>query len=280
MTGWQHLTTANGIDIPVYITRPPANARAVLLLLPALGVRASFYRKLANGLAEHGIASIVMEQRGNGESIYRPGDGSSFSLWNYLDEDITFVTTWCKSAFENIPLFIGGHSLGGHMASLAVAAAPTNYAGVVHLACGFPYFRDFSTPASSFVRIMIAAIPFVTRIMGYFPGKWFGFGGREYGGLMLDWREWARSGSYDIPGFENAGNGIAAYDGPIISVAFDRDHMAPDKAVDRSLAAYKSANITRLKLGEAEQGEFLGHVNWGKNPQGVVAVLADWFATR
>lgn len=278
MDGWRHIVSKKGKDVPILPFYSSDSVKSVFILLPALGIRGSFYKKLAAGLTQYGIATIILEQRGNGESPYRPGDGSSLTLGSYLDEDVAAVVAWCGHEFPDVPLYIGGHSLGGHVASLAAGEWPGIFSGVIHLACGFPYPSDFPAPASSFVKTMAASIPLVTRLLGYFPGKIFGFGGREYRGLMMDWRQWARSGNYDIPGFEGSGESIGLFKGKMISIAFAHDRMATHKAIERSRALFKGADVTRLKLGEAEQGDFLGHIDWGKNPVGVIEALGEWFS--
>lgn len=277
MTSFEFLKTSDGVEIPYFVIKPEEKARAVFLLMPALGIRAVFYRKLALALAEAGIATLVLEQRGNGESPYRPGDGSHFGLADYVDHDVPAVLSLIDREYEGVPLYIGGHSLGGHMANLAVARQKGRYAGVIQLACGFPYFRDYKYPVRGFVRAMIALIPLLARLVGYFPGNWFGFGGREYSELMLDWRHWAKHGNYDSPGFEGSEAALAAYKGRVISIAFERDTMASDEAIERSRSVYQSAEVTRTKLGPKEQGDYLGHIDWGKAPAGAAKALADWF---
>ena len=274
---WHHIQSAGGVDIPLMATLAANEPRGVFLLLPALGVRAKFYTKLADGLAAHGVSTIVIEQRGNGESPYRPGDGGVFGLRDYLDTDIATATAWAQENFPSIPLYIGGHSLGGHMATLAGVLRPTDYNGIVRLACGFPYHKDFPFPSSAFIKLMIMTIPLLTRLVGYFPGNRLGFGGKEYRGLMMDWRLWAKYGCYEnhlFPGCEAA---METYSKRVLSLGFEQDTLAPDAAIERSLSMFKSADITLLKQGAAEQGDYLGHINWGKNPKGVVLALTDWF---
>lgn len=265
--------------MPLLLTGSKADGGAVLILLPALGIRASFYRKLAFGLAENGVTSVVVEQRGNGESPYRPGRQHKFTLFDYLSEDIAAVTDWCRQQFPDRPVYIGGHSLGGHMASIAAGENPKSYAGVVHLACGFPYHKDFPQPASGFVKLLIAIIPMLTAVFGYYPGHWFKFGGREFRGLMMDWRNWARFGRYAVNRIEDADDKVAAYKGKALSIAFEKDSLATHEAIERSRRALRGARLTRLKLGRAEQGDFLGHVEWGKRPAGVVLALSRWFGS-
>ena len=54
------------------LARVPAQPRARLLWLPALGVAARHYLPLADALAAHGIAVYLHEWRGNGSSSLRP----------------------------------------------------------------------------------------------------------------------------------------------------------------------------------------------------------------
>lgn len=277
MSDWKILENADGLSVPVRFFGSEGNVQQLLILLPALGIRGAYYRKLAQGLASHGVATVVVEQRGNGESPYRPSRRNAFSLSDYLYQDIKAVTDWCQSEFPDASLYIGGHSLGGHMASLAAGNCPDAYQGVVHLACGFPYYGDYPKQAATFVKLLAGAIPFLTALLGYYPGHWFGFGGREYRGLMMDWRHWALKGRYAIPGFEEADEKVSAYAGKIVSIAFEKDDLASDAAIERSRNALASADVTRLKLGTAEQGDYLGHVAWGKEPAGVVRALGNWF---
>lgn len=274
---WQPLTTITGTKVPICRYDAVEKSKAKLILLPALGIRGSFYRKLAKGLAEQGVTTVIMEQRGHGESPYRPTRSNTFSLADYLYQDIVAVTNWCQQELAGTPLYIGGHSLGGHMASMAVGAFPDKFAGVVHLACGFPFHGDYKSPASGFVKLVAALIPPLTAVMGYYPGNWFKFGGREYRGLMTDWRHWALKGKYAVPGIENADSDISAFVGRAISIAFDDDKLASDASIERSRKALTNSQMTRVKLTATEQGGYLGHVEWGKRPEGVVRALNEWF---
>lgn len=276
MTYWHKVQTDEGVTVPLLVAEPDGRPTSALLMLPALGIRAKFYAALARGLALGGVLVVVLEQRGNGESPYRPGDGSHFDLSDYLHEDVAAALVWLRAKCGGVPLYVGGHSLGGHMASLAVAENQTAFAGVLHFACGFPYVGDYRPPASLFIRFLIALIPLMTYVLGYFPGSRLGLGGREYRGLMLDWRLWARSGSYNIKGFESVEERLAEFSGRMLSVAFDQDTLASAKSIDRACSVFKSADVRKLKLGAAEQGAHLGHINWGRKPDGAVAAVLDW----
>ena len=93
---------------------------------------------------------------------------------------------------------------------------------------------------------------------------------------MMDWRLWAKNGRYENALFPGSETAMATYRKRVISIGFEHDKLAPDAAVSRSLGMFKAAPVTRVKLGAAEQGDYLGHINWGRKPDGVVLALGDW----
>ncbi|TNE61244.1 MAG: alpha/beta fold hydrolase [Alphaproteobacteria bacterium] len=273
---WQMVEAAGGVQVPVKFFGTEGRAKALFLMLPALGVQAKFYSKLASGLAENGIATVLMEQRGHGASPYRARRGTRFGFADFLDTDIPAAMRWARDRVPAVPLYLGGHSLGGHLSSITAGRNPGDVAGVVHLACGFPYHRLYPGTAGKKIRTLCNILPIVTFACGYFPGERFGFGGREYARLMRDWRDWAVHGNYDYGHVHGVEAEIAAYQGPVMSLSFEQDDYASDQAVEYAFTRFQPANVTHAKLGKAEQGEHLGHFGWAKAPAGVVAKLAPW----
>lgn len=277
MDSWKSLETADGSHVPIWRFSPlGAKAHAVFLMLPALGVRARIYRRLAEGLAGKGIETVLLEQRGHGESPYRAHRGMDFGYKDYLHQDIAAAVAWLRAEMPEVPLYIGGHSLGGHLSSIAAARLGDKIAGVVHLACGFPYHGLFPRQSAQRIKKLCLLLPLLTVLFGYYPGKLLGFGEREFRRLMLDWRDWARGGSYDIPATPSAEAQIAAYRGRVLSIAFDRDSYASDAAISYSHGRFHQAIVTVKKLTEIEQGDHLGHFDWAKKPTGVVECVAAW----
>lgn len=277
MSDWAEAVSKSGVRVPVRFF-PASNSSPKVVLLPALGVPAGFYRRLGEGLAAHGVSVLLMEQRGHGKSPYRAGKGADFGFQAYLEEDIPAALAWLAKAQPSGPLYLGGHSLGGHMASIMAARHGTEVAGIVHLACGFPHHRLFGLSAALMVRFVAMLVPVMTALLGYYPGHRLGFGGREYRGLMADWRRWAMQGCYDdaaLPGIEAA---MAAYSGRLLSIAFDQDDYASDAAVAYSYSRFQNAAVSVVKLTVQEQGDYLGHFDWARQPGGVIDVLADWLS--
>ena len=254
--------------------------RIALLLLPALGIQARLYNKLAEGLSELGCSVCLIEQRGHGRSALRPGYGVNYSLDEILDQDLPAAMAWLASRAPALPLLLGGHSLGGHLSTIYAGQHAAQLAGVVHLACAFPYHRAYGPKQARMLRTLCRLMPLFAVFPGYFPGDKLGFGGRESLGLMRQWCEWAQTGQFDFGGRNDLAGQVAAFAGPVISIAFDKDGFASDATIDLALSPFTNARITRRQLGAAEQGEYLGHVAWAREPAGVVQVLGDWLATE
>ncbi len=69
---------------------------------------------------------------------------------------------------------------------------------------------------------------------------------------------------------------MAAFDGPVLSVSFERDDFSIHAAVARALSPFSAAKVMRLELGEREQGTFLGHTDWAKQPDDAAAAIGAW----
>lgn len=280
MAEWHKLEAEDGTIVPVQVYYAEGKAVATFLMLPALGIAARYYRRLAEGLAAKGLDVILFEQRGHGESPYRAGRGQRFGYSDFLETDIRTALDFARGLTGDRPLYMGGHSLGGHLSAITAGRSGANIKGVIQLACGFPYTRLYDRKAARKISILCRLIPLVTFFLGYFPGNRIGFGGREYARLMRDWRDWALHGSYDYGDVTGVEEDIARYEGRVLSIAFERDFFASDLAVDYSHSRFRKADVTVLKLGSAEQGEHLGHFDWARKPDGAVAAILSWIAEK
>jgi predicted alpha/beta hydrolase len=273
------ISALDGATIPLSwfeASRP----RCALLLLPALGIQAKLYNRLGEQLAAVGCSVCLMEQRGHGRSPFTPGRGERYCLGDILDRDMPAAMNWLGSQAPDMPLLLGGHSLGGHLSTIYAGQYPEQLSGVVHLACAFPYHGDYGGRQSLLIRLLCSLMPLFAKVPGYYPGQLMGFGGRESAQLMLQWCEWAGTGSFDFGGRSGLAEAVSGYRGPLISVAFERDDFASEAAIERAMSPFTSARITRLKLGPEQQGKHLGHAGWARGPEGVVQAISDWLVAE
>jgi len=269
------VTADDGTVIPLTWFHAAAPC-AVFVFLPALGIQSKLYCRLAGALAERGITTCLMEQRGHGASDIRIGRGTRFGVADFVDKDIPAILDEVESRVPGLPVILGGHSLGGHLSTIYAGMRPERLSGIAHIACGFPYHRDFPGSRGRLIKTLCLVIPLAGAITGFFPGKQIGFAGRESITLMQDWRGWAMTGRFDYGGRTGVAQTVSRFAGPVLSVSFEKDEFSSPEAVDRALSPFSRADVTRVVLGEAEQGDCLGHFGWAREPAGVVSCLADW----
>ena len=132
-----------GAQLDVTLTEVDDPGAPVLIIWPAFGAKARFYRQLARALAERGLASAVVEWRGHGDSTPLVDRESSFGYDELARVDAPAVTAAVRAARPHSPVVLLGHSLGGHVCTLYAATHAGEVDGLVLVGSASPYFRNY-----------------------------------------------------------------------------------------------------------------------------------------
>ncbi|NDZ89683.1 alpha/beta fold hydrolase, partial [Streptomyces sp. SID10115] len=102
---------------------PPAPA---VLILPAMGVPARFYRRFARQLHDEGLTVLTVDLRGQGEATPsaagRGAPGHGYRA--IVEDDLPAVVAAIRDELgTEPPLFLLGHSLGGQLGLVYAATA-------------------------------------------------------------------------------------------------------------------------------------------------------------
>lgn len=256
-------------------------ARGSVLLLPALGVPAAKYQRCASLLGEAGFDVGLLEWRGVGDSPERAARNCDFGFRELLDEEIPRALRALSEAAPGQPLYILGHSLGGHLAAITAGRVGELIDGLILVACGSPSLDAFPPPTRRRIRALCALIPPCNRLLGYFPGNRLGFGGRQPRRLMRDWRHLALSGRYAAEGIdEDLEAGIGDFRGPVLSLRMADDDFAPPAAVRAVTRRFTHATVAETTLDADALGTAADHFHWARRPEAVVARIAAWCDAR
>lgn len=248
--------------------------RAAVLVLPALGMRASYYQTLAAQLAARSLLVTTADLRGHGEHSVRTARGVSFGYAELVDDALAVARQ--LKALHPAPLLSLGHSLGGQLGILAAGAEPGLFAGVALVASGTPHHRDYPARDARRIRLLARALPLITGLVGYYPGERVGFGGRESAGVMRDWAALALRGRFSLQGRDPAAS-LARVTSPVLAVSLDGDTMAPVAALEHMLAMIPAAAVRREHLtAERCDPRALDHLRWARDPGAVVDLIDDW----
>ncbi|MCE7926520.1 MAG: alpha/beta fold hydrolase [Haliscomenobacteraceae bacterium CHB4] len=254
----------------------------VVLVLPAMGAEAIFYRPFAEQLARQGFHGITADWRGKGLSSLRASRSVDFGfreIWHY---DFPALFDRVRAQFPQNPIIVYGHSLGGQLAGLYLASHPeTNVQGLVlHTACHV-YYRNWGEHARK-AWWAFYLFPLIARVWGYFPGHMFGFARREARTTMRDWGYAGRRGLYHAKGL------LTDYDAlgecltlPILAVSLEDDWLAPRKGLEHLYALFPNAPVRHLHFDATVPEEKpLSHFNWVYRAEVFVKELKEWFSNN
>lgn len=266
----------DGTSFTVTLCSPQRADAPTVLVVPAMGLRAGWYRPLLESLVGHGLGAAVTELRGHEETgARRPGwriDHGYADLVEDLAAAVATVTTHVGR-----PPVVLGHSLGGHIACAHASRDPDAMSGLVLVAAGSIHWRLWSL--RHLVLTQSAAL--LAQILGHFPGHRFGFGGREARRQMADWARFARTGRlhFGRPAHDHTDD-LARLRLPVLAISFDGDKLAPPASVDELLAALTNASATRHHLETADPSQPLDHLRWARHPEPVATAITTWLATQ
>jgi predicted alpha/beta hydrolase len=272
---------------------PAGGGGPVVLLLPAMGVPAAYYDPFAARLVGVGLDVLVADLRGTGESTPRPDRTSRYGYAD-LAGDVTAILATAPE-LAGRPVLLLGHSLGGHAATVHLAltphlATPTRPAGeddavaagrpteagdaagagsaaggvvgLVLVASGAPYYPLYEGKRRWWVRAGGWVMPGVARVVGYWPGGRFGFGGPQARGVMRDWGRFARGGRLRELGGVDVEAALAAVRLPVLGVSVEDDTLTPAATVDHLCGKFTGAPVSRHHYTAAEAGQPMTHFRW------------------
>ena len=271
---------SDGYPVPLEVFEAP-DPQASLLVLPALGIQARLYRRLAARLSDAGISTAILEQRGHGRSALRASRRCDYGFREWLQADIPAALQWLQSRAPQARMFLAGHSLGGHLALVARSLDPERVAGVVLLTTATPYYRCFRGTMRFKVRFLIASVPVMTAVLGYFPGHRMGFGGREARRLMADWLVMARENRYRAQGMqENLEQRVQSDACPVLSIHCDRDELAPLSGIEGVTGRLKWHDIDWFEITSQALGTRADHTSWAKHPDVAAEAILRWITEQ
>ena len=260
----------------------PTDPSVCVLWLPALGVAARHYLPFAQALAGRGAAVFLHEWRGHGSSTLRAGRDCDWGYRELLEVDLPASETAMGRAVGLHPTrVLGGHSLGGQLASCRLALSPQTAGGIWLVGSGAPCWRAFRRGVRWWLLVASRVLPGLARVNGALPGRRIGFGGREARGLIADWAASARSGIYAARGLDTSLEAALADATPAIrAVLLAGDWYAPAGSLRWLLDKMPRARVTLTTLDDTALGARADHFQWMQHPDAVAATLMEGYLNQ
>jgi len=273
------VAVADGSRSELLCAQPTGDWRRLLYWIPAMGIPARHYLPLAEALAAHGVAVAVHEWRGIGSSNRRAGRACDWGYRELLQDDLPAGLAVLRARWPQATCWLGGHSLGGQLGSLYASLHPAEFAGLLLVASGAPYWRRFRHRWLIGAAYVLA--PWLAGLLGYLPGRRIGFGGNEARGVIADWSRTGRTGRYAAAGMpQDFEQQLASLQLPLLALRLRDDWLAPQASLDWLLGKLgpgeRSVDVITLQ----DLGGPADHFGWMKTPAPIAARIARWLVAQ
>ncbi|UHQ18619.1 alpha/beta fold hydrolase [Lysobacter sp. KIS68-7] len=274
------------LDVPVVAhdghrtvlqARIPETPHATLLWLGGMGIAARHCIPFAEAVAARGIAVFVHDWRGLGSSSVRASRAQDWGYRELLMLDLPACEAAVAETLPSLPRIVGGHSLGGQLASVRLGLAPDSAQALWLVASGTPDWRAFPSPTRWWLPMAYRLLDGIAVACGRLPGRRIGFGGEESRGVMRDWSRTGLTGRYAAKGLDiDLEAALRQVRVPIRAVRMAHDWLAPASSLQALLAKMPEVMPRVTALDQAAPGVRADHYAWMKQPEATVeALLAE-----
>jgi predicted alpha/beta hydrolase len=249
---------ADGYELAITRFAAQETPWATMLFAGAMGVRQDFYAPLARYFAERGIHVLTFDYRGQGWSRPKSLAALDASVSDWAEKDMNAMLAEARNAAPHLPLTLMGHSLGGQILGILPANAGVRAAINVTAASGWYRYND-RIPIR--VRIVwFLAMPLLTPLFGYFPGKRLRMVGDLPKGVAYQWRRWCLHPDYVLSEGPRARAAFDRVTAPILSFSFEDDDIITRPAVESLNGFYRNARVEHRHVAPADIGaKRIGH---------------------
>lgn len=253
-------------------------SRAVVVIVPGLGVPAGYYDSFAQALTEHGFDAAICELAGQGDSRPRPGPESAYGYHEIVAVHLPAVFEVVRERFPDSTPYILGHSMGGQFGVLYASRIRGRLGGLILVAAGTPYYRHYRGARGPGLLLGSTAMSLTSSLAGFWPGDRIdvaGFG-RQSRVLISDWARLARSGRFEPAAADvDYEQRLARLTLPVLSITIEGDDLTPVESARHLLGKLPAAGVTMWHNPRP-----IGHNGWIRDNADTVEKVVGWLRDR
>jgi predicted alpha/beta hydrolase len=263
MTQPTQIITTDGTPIWATHFAPNTPTRGQIMVAGATAVPQYFYRRFAAHANAQGFAVTTFDYRGIGLSAPKTLRGYRMNWLDWGRKDMPAVLA-AMQAQSNAPVFVVGHSYGGHGFGLM----PTH--AQVRRFYGFGVGAGWSGYMPKWERLRVEFLwhvlsPALNAAFGFSPWKLLRMGENLPLDLFYQWRRWCGFPHYyfDDPTMQSELGTYAQVKTPLAFVNALDDTWASPRSRDAFVAGYLNAPIERIAIAPQALGlTQIGHMGY------------------
>ena len=239
-------------------------AKAVIVVASATGVPRRFYRHFAKAATAQKFTVYTLDYRGIGDSAPNTLKGYRVDYLDWAKQDLAAVVREAKNAYPELPIFLVGHSYGGH--ALGLLPNVEDIAGAYVFGTGAGWSGWMPTMEKVKVDILWKLLaPILVRAKGYMAWSALGMGEDLPYGVYKQWKHWCGFPHYffddpDMAGIEDV---FARYKGLLVAVNATDDKWAQPVSRDAFIKGYTGANKQTIDLNPKDYKlSNIGHMGY------------------
>jgi predicted alpha/beta hydrolase len=228
-----------------------APAWATMVVAPAMGVRQDFYEGFARFAAESGVHVLTFDYSGTGFSRRGSLRGVDVDVMGWAQE-LDEMLLAARRASPSLPLVLLGHSLGGQL--LGVLEHNDRIAAAINVTAGSGFYRLNRRMAFEVRVFWFLAVPLLTPLFGYFPGKRLRMVGDLPAGVARQWRRWCLHPDYLLGHVAGARESFARITAPVLSYSFEDDRIISRAAAESLQRFFRNAALEHRHIDPGRDG--------------------------
>jgi predicted alpha/beta hydrolase len=256
------ITCHDGVVLGGHLWNAQGDAQAGGIIVNcATGVLARYYHRYARFLAGHGYDVLTYDYRGIGASRPARLRGCRYRWREWGTRDFEAALRFMHTRRPGAKIAVVGHSIGGFLPGLAQSGHLI--ARMLTVGAQYAWWGDYA--ASARLRLFAkwhVAMPALTALFGYFPGRRLGWLEDLPSGVANEWsfRRRRFEKSFPLADRRPSRDRMAAVTAPILAVSLSDDEIGTLAAVRRTLACYSGAERTLVHPEPSNFGcDTIGH---------------------
>lgn len=273
-----NLVAADGYVLSASRFRAAGALQGRLVVAGATAVPQGFYRRFAQFASARGFEVLTFDYRGIGRSRPPRLRGFRMDLLDWARLDLAAAVQ--AMAGEGVPLYVVGHSFGGHAFGLLPNHEQVAGCYVFGTGAGWHGYM----PLGERLRVLAMwriVLPLLTWYKGYCPWKMLGLGEDLPRDVFRQWRHWCQFPHYffDDPAMTGIAQVYAQVRTPIVAANALDDLWALPPSRDAFMQGYRSAPVLRKDIDPRDVGGKMGHMGYFRaQAEPCWQEMLGWFA--